>query len=230
MHPEKERHIVLGKYLKDIVFGANDGIVTTFAVVAGVVGAELSATIVLIIGFASLLADGFSMATGNYLGIKSEKELYQKEVERERMEIKTIPDKERDEIRSILGEKGYEGENLEKAVSVISSNEEYWIDFMMHEELGLMSPSSKSPIKHAGVIFVSFVGAGFLPLVPYILGINNFTLSAIFAAVALFTIGALRKFFSGKPWLTSGLEMLVIGGSAAVIAYFIGFALKSLVG
>ena len=103
-------------------------------------------------------------------------------------------------------------------------------DFMMHEELGLMAPSSESPIKHAGATFVSFVSAGFLPLVPYIVGINDFTLSAIFAAVALFTVGALRKFFSGKPWLTSGLEMLLIGGSAAVIAYFIGFALKSLVG
>lgn len=229
---KKEGHISFGQYLKDVVFGANDGIITTFAVVAGVAGADLSAAIVLIVGFANLIADGFSMATGNYLGTKSEKEFYEKEERREQQEIREMRPEELSEIRGVLIKKGYSGDDLEKMVSLISSNEKFWIDFMMHEELGLLAPSLESPVKHAIATFISFVAAGMIPLLPYLLpGIgNSFLVAASFSGIALFVIGALRKYFSNRSWFVSGLEMLFIGGFAAVVAYFVGYILKSIIG
>lgn len=225
-----ERHARLGQYLKDVVFAANDGIVTTFAVIAGTVGADLSVTIILIIGIASLIADGFSMATGNYLGTKSEQELYYLEESREKTEVRTMREEELLEIRKILSEKGFTGDKLEQMIDLISSNEKYWVDFMMHEELSLYLPSSKNPLLHAVATFCAFILAGILPLLPYLFiqNSNNFLIAGIFAGLTLFTVGALRKFFSARSWLMSGLEMLLVGGSAALIAFLIGFVLKSL--
>jgi len=227
---KRERHIILGQYLKDMVFAANDGVVTTFAVVAGVVGADLSITVILIIGLASLLADGFSMATGNYLGTKSEQDLYKMEERLEKEEIKKFPEHERQEIREILAEKGYQGEDLEKIVQLISSNERLWTDFMMHNELELYSPAGESPVRHALATFLAFVVAGSIPLLPYFFGNGQFAVAAVFSGIALFTVGALRKFFSDRSWLISGLEMLLVGGSAAVIAYGIGALIKAFLG
>lgn len=231
MAKTREQHIRLGQYLKDMVFAANDGVVTTFAVVAGVAGAELSRAIVLIIGLANLIADGFSMATGNYLGTKSEQELYIREEAIEKEEIRTIPEKEKDEIRELLEQKGYRGEALEAMVRLISSNEKFWTDFMMHEELELFTPKMESPLRHALATFVAFVVAGVLPLLPYIFikDGDTFLLSSIGAGAALFAAGALRKFFSKRSWFWSGIEMLFVGGSAAGMAYLVGFLLKSLV-
>lgn len=231
MSKQRERHVVLGHYLRDIVFAANDGIITTFAVVAGVVGAALSSKIILIIGFASLLADGFSMATGNYLGTKSEKELYQKEEALEKEEIENLREKELEEIREILFKKGYQSSNLESMVRLISSNKQYWVDFMMHEELGLFLPEVDSPIRHAAATFIAFITVGAIPLFPYLILSGNQALvaSAAFSGLTLFAVGALRKFFSQRSWLKSGLEMLLMGGFTAGIAYLIGYLLKFVV-
>lgn len=230
-HTAEAGHISFGQYLKDVVFGANDGIITTFAVVAGVAGAELSTAIVLIIGIANLIADGFSMATGNYLGTKSENEFYQKEEAKEKAEIKNVPEEERGEIREVLIRKGYSGEDLEKLVMLISSNEKFWVDFMMHEELGLFAPSIGSPTKHALATFISFVLAGSIPLIPYLIPnqVNSFLIAAIFSGTALFIVGALRKYFSTRSWFVSGLEVLLVGGFAAAVAYSVGYILKSII-
>jgi len=228
---KQEQHLTFGLYLKDIIFAANDGIITTFAVISAVAGAELSATVILIVGLANIFADGFSMAAGNYLGTKSEIEFYRREEARERYEVETIPDKEREEIREILAKKGYQGRQLEDIVVLISGNKQYWIDFMMHEELGLYSREGDSPMKHGLATFISFVIAGSLPIWPYLLfGSQATFLSAIIcSAVSLFVIGAWRKYFSGKSWVISGLEMLLVGGSAGAIAYFVGYLLKAIV-
>jgi VIT1/CCC1 family predicted Fe2+/Mn2+ transporter len=180
-HEKKEamgRHARFGGYLKNAVFAANDGVITTFAVVAGVVGASLSSSIVLIIGVASMVADAFSMATGNYLGSKSEKDFYKR-----------------------------------------------------HRELKALSPSLGSPSKEATVTFLSFTIAGIIPLISYILyeGDFAFKLSIILTGATLFIIGALRKIFSNRSWIILGLEMLLIGGFAAAIAYGAGYFLKSIV-
>lgn len=231
MPAHREKHIALGRYLKDIIFAANDGIVTTFAVVAGVVGAALSPAVILIIGFASLIADGFSMATGNYLGNKSEKEFYLKEEAVEKKEILEIPEKEREEVKNILALKGYASEQLEQMLKLITANKKYWVDFMMHEEIGLLAPDVRSSLSSALATFISFIIAGSIPLIPFLItgGPSAFSDSIIFTGAALFSVGASRKFFSNRSWLLSGLEMLLIGGSAAAMAYVVGFALKSLI-
>ena len=224
-----EKHVRIGRYLKDVVFAANDGIITTFAVVAGSVGADLSVSVLLIIGLASMIADGFSMATGNYLGTKSEQDFYRKEEKREWAEVEKFPEEELNEIRAILANKGYQGEDLEQMIKLVSKNKQYWVSFMMHEELSLLSPDNQSPVRHGAATFFSFIIAGALPLLPYILFPNgsSFLVAAIASGAALFTVGAARKYFSDRSWLISGMEMLVVGGSAAIIAYGIGFVLKS---
>ena len=226
----RERHIRTGRYLKDIIFAANDGIITTFAVVAATVGGSLSPAVILIVGFANLFADGFSMATGNYLGTKSEKDFYKKEEAIEWDEIARIPEDERREIHDILEKKGYRGDALEQLTGLIVSNEQFWIDFMMQEELGLSNPGDESPVKNGTITFFAFVSAGIIPLLPYIFFGSNasFLTAAISTGIALFLVGASRRFFSSASWLLLGLEMLMIGGAAAAIAYGIGFALKSL--
>ncbi len=228
----REKHIRVGRYLKDIVYAANDGIVTTFAVVAATVGGALSPSVILVVGIANLIADGFSMATGNYLGTKSEKQFYEKEAAEEHDEVRRMPEVERQEIREILAARGYEGSQLEDIVSLISSNEQFWVDFMMHEELKLFVPEKESAFKNGAVTFVSFIVAGSIPLLPYVvLGKNaSFWIAVLVVAGALFVIGALRSFFSKASWFFAGVEMLVVGGLAAGMAYGIGFVLRFFVG
>src|SRR3989344_9206533 len=128
----------LRKYIKDIVYGANDGMITTFAVVAGVVGASLSSTVILILGFANLIADGFSMSIGDYLSTKSEKEYYKTERDREAWEVKHYPEGEKAEMMEFYIKKGLSKEEAKKIVQTMSKNDKIWIDTMMLEELNLV--------------------------------------------------------------------------------------------
>jgi len=227
---ERKKHIRIGRYLKDIVFAANDGIVTTFAVVSGTVGAALSPSIVIILGFANLLADGISMAAGNYLGTKSEMDFYKRERETEEHEIDAIPDDERAEVRDIVRGMGYTEPDAGQLTGLITKNRSFWLDIMMHKELGLFAPDHESPLKNALATFVSFAVAGFMPLIPYIFKIDaSFEISAIIAGATLFIVGALRSYFSAKSWYALGIEMLVVGGFASAVAYGVGLLLRYIV-
>lgn len=221
---EREQHVRLGRYIKDVVYAANDGIVTTFAVVAATVGGGLSPLTILVVGIANLFADGFSMASGDYLGSRSEEDFYAKEEAMERREVRERPDDEREEIRGILSRKGYAGAELEDMVRLISANETMWVDLMMHDELGMQKPGGQSPLHSAALTFMSFVVAGSIPLLPYIFWGSEAPFSAAIAgtAAALFAVGALRSIFSGRSWIASGAEMLAVGGSAAALSYGIG--------
>lgn len=171
-------------YIKDIIYAANDGIITTFAVVAGVAGAGLSTAIVLILGIANLLADGFSMATSNYLGTKSEAEY-----------LETLNDS-------------------------------------LHKDGVYAHDNKLKPLRVAVVTFFSFVVAGFLPILPYVIwgGAENTLFISVAATVlALFFVGSCRSFYTKRQWLWSGLEMLFIGGIAALIAYIVGAFIKTFV-
>jgi VIT1/CCC1 family predicted Fe2+/Mn2+ transporter len=212
-----------GAYIRDTVYGANDGIVTTFAVVAGVAGAGLSSQIVLILGFANLLADGLAMAIGNYLGTKSELEYIKKERAMEEWEVDHVPDLERNEIVEIYRKKGFKGKDLERAVAVITSNKKIWVDTMMTEELKLIADSVNSPVKNGLATFLAFSIAGMFPLLPYLFGLSeSFNISIVFTALALFVVGSLRTLITKRPWLVAGLEMLLVGAIAALVAYFTG--------
>jgi len=223
-----------GKYLGDIVYGALDGIVTMFAIVSGVEGARLSTSVILILGFAKLFADAVSMAFGNFLSTKSEMDYIKKEREREEWEIDNVPEGEIAEIREIYRRRGFKGKDLEKAVKIVTSDKKVWTDTMMLHELGLVE-SDKTPVKSSMATFVAFILAGFIPLLTFVLGLfipffaaNTFLISIILTGCVLFFVGALRSIVTGVNWLRSGLEMLIVGGLAAAVAYFIGFLLRGL--
>ena len=222
------------KYLPDFVYGGIDGSVTTFAIVAGVTGASLSPTIVLILGFANLFADGFSMAVGNYLSTKSRKEYADKIRKSEEHSVINIPEEETEEIREIFSEKGFSGQQLDDAVEIITSNQDVWVDTMMKDEFGIFEDQT-SPLKSAIVTFISFNLIGFIPLLPYVLSYfsesfrnNTFTLSVIFTSIAFMIVGSVKGRIVGARWFFSGFETLLIGGAAAIIAYYVGYLLRGL--
>jgi len=219
-----------GTYIRDAVFGANDGIVTTFAVVAGVAGANLPLSTVLILGFANLLADGLAMGLGNYLGIKSEVDYIRRERRLEGWETVHAPDLERKEIEAIYQRKGFKGKELQRVVEVITGNKKVWVDTMMTEELGLPTEKSEHPVKNGVATFISFALAGLSPLLPYIFGIPDaFNVSIMVTGLTLFLVGSLRSLITKKPWFVAGLEMLLVGTVAAAAAYFTGDFIKRLI-
>ncbi len=209
-------------YLRDTVYGAIDGAVTTFAIVAGVQGAGLSPAIILVLGSANILADGFSMAASNYLGTKAGMEDVARLRAIEERHIDQYPDGEREETRQILSAKGLSGDVLDEAVSAISSNRQGWIDLMLTDEYGL-SLTVPKPMRAALATFFAFLAAGIIPLLPYALQLEAAFEASIFATGAVFfTIGALKSSWSLSPWWRSATETLFIGGSAALVAYLVG--------
>ena len=222
-------------HLRDFIYGAIDGTVTTFAVVAGVAGADLSPTIVIILGAANLLADGFSMAISNFLATRAEMQERAKARWEEEREIRHIPEGEREEIRQIFSMKGFSGAELDRVVEIITADPSVWIDTMMVEELGY-SRAPEEPFRAAGATFVAFVLVGFIPLFAFVVELLSpslvegpFLWSSLMTAVAFFIVGALKSRFVAQRWWLAGSETLAVGGAAALIAYLLGALLKSVV-
>lgn len=208
--------------LKDAVYGGIDGAVTTFAIVAGVAGAGLPSTVIVTLGVANVLADGFSMAASNYSGTKTELDEAARLREVEARHIRVAPDGEREEVRQILAAKGFPADLLDAATDALCSDRERWIDLMLVEEYGL-SPAAPHPLRAALVTFLAFLAAGVVPLIPFLLGMTGgFTVAAVITAAVFFAIGAGKSLWSLAPWWRSGLETLAIGGTAAAIAYGVG--------
>ena len=209
-------------HLRDVIYGAIDGAVTTFAIVAGVAGAGLSPFVIVALGIANVLADGFSMAAGNYSGTKAERDDIRRLEAVERRHLSDSPDGERREIREILRQKGLSGDVLEGATDQIASNRDAAVRLMLTDEYGL-SPVEPNPMRSAFATFVAFLAAGFVPLLPFILGLPNaFTIAAVMTLVVFFGIGAAKSIWALTPWWRSGAETLAIGGTAAGVAYFVG--------
>ena len=159
-------------YLREWVYGGIDGVVTTFAIVAGVTGASLSPAIVIVLGLANLIGDGFSMAAGAYSSARTDEDSYEQLRRIENRHIRMNPEGEREEIRQIYSNKGFSGDDLEKLVSVLSQNREAWIDFMMQEEYGA-SLILKTPLKVGYHTFAAFVLCGAMPLLPFMFGFSS---------------------------------------------------------
>ena len=220
-----------GTYIGDFVFGANDGIVTTFAVVAAATGAGFGSGIIIIIGIASIVADGFSMGISNLLSLRSERDFIRMQRRREEWEVENYPEVEQAETRNILKRWGFSDELVEDGTSAISRNKERWVDFLMREELDLKEGEDAHPIKHGIVTFVAFIAAGFLPLLPYFFAGDpfwQFLISGVLAAATFFAVGILRTFVTEGNALKNGLEILVVGGFAAAVAYGIGLGIKTI--
>ncbi len=208
--------------LKDFIYGGIDGAVTTLAIVAGVQGAGFSPTVIIALGAANILADGFSMAAGNYAGTRAEAEETARLRAIEAEHIALAPEGEREELRQILAAKGLSGDALARAVEAISSRESAWIDLMLVDEYGV-SPNAPAPMRAALATFGAFLVAGLVPLLPFLFGLTNaFTLSWIMTFVVFVAIGAIRSLWSLRSAWVTAAETLLIGGTAAAIAFAVG--------
>ncbi len=216
-------------YLGDAVLGAIDGCVTTFAVIAGTVGAGFSANVAVILGFANLVADGFSMAVSNFHNTKSQRELVEKARRGELRHIEAIPEGEREEIKQIYAAKGFQGDVLDTVVDVITHDREQWVDTMIKEEFGLQTDGPR-PLKAAVATMCAFLLIGAIPLLPFlILNINPqqiFTTSVIVTIVVFFMIGMVKGHVTQASPVKSGMGTLLTGGCAALLAYLVGYWLR----
>ena len=215
-------------YIAEFVYGGIDGAITTFAVVAGAAGAGAGIEWVIIFGVANLIADGFSMSVGNYFSTKSERERFEKHKAVEYWEVDNLREKEIEEIREIYEKKGFKGELLEQVVEVIISDKDIWVDTMMKEELE-MTKDGRLPIYTATATFGSFILIGSIPLLSYIIAIiadlpqdKLFIISCIATALALILIGFMKAMVNERSWVKGVLETLLLGGLAALLAYFAG--------
>ena len=221
-------------YLGDFVLGAVDGVVTTFAIVAGVAGAGLGAGVAMVLGVANMLADGLSMGAGNFLKARADARVLDRYRRMEEMHIDQAPEGEREEIRQIFAAKGFEGDLLERAVDVITQDRRRWVDTMLTDEWGL-TLNQPNPIGAGAITFVAFVLAGSLPLIPlmfvgWLTPNQTFVISAGLAGLAFLIVGAVQGFITDLSPTLNSLYMLLVGGSAAAVAYFVGAALHGLTG
>lgn len=211
--------------LGDAVLGGVDGIITTFAVVAGSAGGRLSVNVIVVLGLANLIADAFSMAVSNYLGTRSRQEEVDRARKDENWQIERYPEGEKREIREIFFRKGFKGEVLDQIVEVITRNRGLWVETMLHDELNLHQVSS-SPWRAAAATFLTFIIFGSVPLMPFIFPTFSreylFKASMGLAAVAFVLLGALKGRILQRSMILSGIQTLVIGGIAAAMAYGVG--------
>lgn len=234
LHGEHHFFRRVQEYLGEFVYGGIDGSVTTFAVVAGATGANLESSIVIILGFANLIADGFAMSVGSYLSTKSEKQKYEKHKSIEYWEVDNIPESEKEEIREIYAAKGFKGELLDKVVEVITEDKDRWVDVMMKEELE-MAKESKSPFKMGAVTFGSFVLLGLIPLIVYVIDYINpvsydlFIVSSVLTGMCFIGIGYLKSVVTNTHIIKSIQETILLGGAAAILSYFIGDFIEKLI-
>lgn len=216
-------------YIADAVLGGIDGCVTTFAVVAGATGGALSPLVVIILGFANLVADGFSMAVSNYHGTRSLRELVAQKRRTEERHIEQVPEGEREEIRQIFARKGFTGDTLERVVDTITANRRLWVDTMLTEEHGLQL-EGPDPVRAGATTFAAFFVVGLVPLLPYLAPLaeaSMFAASCVLTAAAFFGIGWAKGQRLQQPRLRSAWQTLWTGGVAAVLAYLVGWGLRA---
>lgn len=228
----KEEHNVspISEYLKELVYGGSDGIVTTFAVVAGFAGAQQSGgtlpiIIVLLFGLANLAADGTSMGLSSFLSLRSEQDYYRHERGHEMHEILHNPKFEKEETIEVLMKRGYSKEDAAEITCLYAKNPEYWADFMMNYELELPNVTKENPLYTAIATAIAFVVFGFIPLIPYIFMAEVprlFTISCLFTLMAFIFLGILRWRVTKQPFIRSVGEIVLIGSVSASVAYVVG--------
>ncbi|MBI4170374.1 MAG: VIT1/CCC1 transporter family protein [Candidatus Aenigmarchaeota archaeon] len=223
-HIHVERHRAgASSYIRDIILGGQDGLVNVLGVILAVAAATTSVKIVLIAGLAATFAESISMAAVAYTSTKAQKAHYQKELEREKWEIRNMPKEEEKEVHEIYYYKGFRGKLLDQIVRKITSNKKTWLQIMMREELGL-SDDAESPSKSAAVVGFSALAGSFIPLIPFLLlpVYEGMIISITLSVLVLFISGAIKAKVTVGSWLRSGTEMAAIGMGAAIIGYLIG--------
>lgn len=232
--PHGEKHIKVGGVLKEAVFGFNDGVVSTFAVIAGMTGGTAEQKLILLAALATLVAGAFSMGLGTYLGSKSEKDHYEKELAREKYEMKYLPEIEKQEIREIFAGKGFKDDLLEKIVAHIANNPKVWLETMMMEELGF-AQSPPKPALNGITMSAAFIAGSLFPTLPYFIYNNQifepfglpmiFVISLGLSIIGLLLAGGLKTYFTGRNVFLSAVETLLVGAVAAGGTYAVGMLL-----
>lgn len=219
-------------YFASAVLGGIDGCVTTFAIVAGAVGANFSASVAMVLGAANLVADGFSMAVSNYESVDAQRQQAEALRQREYDHIDQIPEGEREEIRQIFESKGFSGDILEGIVATITGNRKLWVETMLSEEHGLSKHLPK-PFASSLVIFAAFVAVGGLPLIPFLfqsLSLHNkFAISIVLASCVFMTIGGLKGLRSDRAVFRGVMQTLLIGMCAAGLAFVSAYLLRQII-
>ncbi len=213
-----------GNFIRELIFGFNDGLVTILALTAGMASAISNNAIIILAAMIAALGGAVSMALGSYISTKSQSEVYRREMDVEKREIEETPNLERKEIEEIYKKKGFKGKQLKMVVDVITSNKKVWLDTMMKDELGLAELSFKNPIKSGLVMLAAFIIGSMIPVSSYFfLAPSLAVLPSITISLAgLFLIGAAKSRITGRSWLKSGIEILVVGAIAAAVGYYIG--------
>mmetsp|Transcript_42041 Transcript_42041/g.67586 ORF Transcript_42041/g.67586 Transcript_42041/m.67586 type:complete len:292 (+) Transcript_42041:28-903(+) len=235
----KEQHKALGDYVKSIIYGGLDGIITTFAIVAGIAGANLDVEVVLVLGFANLIADGLSMGIGDYLSEVSEIEYINSEKQREEWEFQNFPEGEIQEMIAIYTEKGVSKRDADQILRTMAKYPAFFVNHMMIEELELQPPSGdEQPAKGGLVTLLSFLGFGCVPLLSYVAfeavefeGYDpKFVISIALTVLTLFGLGVFKGKITESPMIKSGVFITINGVFAAGAAYVIAYGLSEATG
>jgi vacuolar iron transporter family protein len=210
--------------LRAAIFGVNDGLVSNLSLIFGVAGAGVDNNVVIVAGVAGLLAGAFSMAAGEYISVRTQREVYERLIHLEAHEIGSDPEAERQELAEIYVQRGLPRDLAERLATELMRDPEMALETHAREELGLDKEGLGSPFAAAGSSFVTFSLGAFVPLLPFLVSSGNPAVmaSAILSGVALFAVGAAISTLTGKPWLLSGLRMLTVGGAAAAVTFLVG--------
>jgi VIT1/CCC1 family predicted Fe2+/Mn2+ transporter len=216
-----------GGFLRNIVYGFNDGLTANFGLVAGVVGAGMTASaqhhMVIVAGVAGAIADALSMGSSGYLAAKSEQEVYAHEIAMERDEIALMPEVERDELALIYQAKGMDAEAAHKLATQVMANPERMLEEQVQEELGIGTPAM-SPLREGWVTGSATLVGAFIPVFPFLVWDGKIAIAVSFAISMLshWLVGAARSVFTGRSVFRSGLDMFVVGLGVAIAGYFVG--------
>lgn len=222
----EHRHRTLGGggNLRAAVFGVNDGLVSNGALILGIAGATAEPRVVVIAGVAGLCAGAFSMATGEYVSVRSQRELYEHQIGLEREELAQYPEAEAQELALIYEAKGIPRKEAARLASKIVADPQQALDTLAREELGLNPDALGSPVGAAASSFLSFAAGALVPLAPFVLLSADRALPVAIGvtAAALFSIGALLSLFTGRNAIYAGLRMLALGAAAGAVTHGIG--------
>jgi VIT1/CCC1 family predicted Fe2+/Mn2+ transporter len=232
-HEVGARHrSAVGGNLRAAVFGVNDGLVSNASLVMGIAGTGAGTPYVLMTGIAGLLAGALSMAAGEYVSVRSQREMYEYQIALEREEVAEYPEEEAEELALIYQARGVALEQAREMSRALLARPEQALDVLAREELGLNPDDLGSPWHAAAFSFLAFAAGATLPLVPFIVGATGMhavVLAAATALVALFTVGLTLSLFTGRAAVRGGLRMVLIGGGAGLVSFFVGRAVGSTV-
>ena len=223
---QHEHSDVTGGWLRPAVFGASDGLVSNFALIAGVAGGTSGADrhAVLLAGLAGLAAGAFSMAAGEYISVRSQSEQALEEIDTERREIAARPKAEERELAQMYVAKGLDPELAHEVARQLSRDPETALDVHVREELGLDAGALPSATLAAGSSFASFAIGAFLPVLPYILGATGMLPALLLTVAGLFLCGAFVTQLTPRPWWYGGGRQVLVGAVAAAVTYGVGSA------